>query len=60
MLLARLEDQHPQIRKNAALSLMKLQATEALGELRRRKSMEKDQGVITILQLAIDQLVVDD
>ena len=60
MLLARLDDLHPQVRKNAALSLMKLKATETLNELRARKSAEQDESVNRILQLAIDQLSSED
>ncbi|HJN32566.1 MAG TPA: HEAT repeat domain-containing protein [Prochlorococcus sp.] len=60
MLLARLDDLHPQVRKNAALSLMKLKATEALNELHVRKSAEQDESVNKILQLAIDQLSSED
>jgi len=60
MLLTKLDDLHPQVRKNAALSLMKLRATEAISELRRKKSTEKDESVTTILQLAINQLAAED
>ncbi len=60
MLLARLDDLHPQVRKNAALSLMKLKAKEAIKELHSRKSAEKDESVNRILQLAIDQLSNED
>jgi hypothetical protein len=39
---------------------MKLRATEAISELRRKKSTEKDESVTTILQLAINQLAAED
>jgi len=56
MLLKRLEDLHPQVRKNAALSLMKLKAIGSVNALETRESLEQDPSVRTILRLAINQL----
>ena len=55
-LVGQLQDQDAQVRKNAALSLMKLRATDALNSLQQQLQRESDAGVQAILQLAINQL----
>ena len=56
LLIPKLKDNDPQVRKNAALSLMKLQATNSKGALQAAKSSESDHSVEIIFNLAIDQL----
>ena len=56
LLLPMLSDQHPQVRKNAALSLMKLGDPQVISKLRTDLQNEQDSSVITIFNLAINQL----
>ncbi len=56
LLLPMLSDQHPQVRKNAALSLMKLGDPQVISKLRTDLESEQDSSVITIFNLAINQL----
>ena len=54
-----LEDDEGQVRKNTALSLMKLQAVEAIPALRRCCEQEAQDDVKAVLALAIKQLDQD-
>lgn len=56
LLLPMIADNEPQVRKNAALSLMKLGASEATPALKEQDSLEQDPTVKSILRLAINQL----
>ncbi len=56
LLLIRLNDENSQVRKNAALSIMKLHIIKAIGPLIVRLKIESDQEVIKIITLAIKQL----
>lgn len=60
LLLPMLSDQHPQVRKNAALSLMKLGDPQVISKLRTDLQNEQDSSVITIFNLAINQLSRDE
>ena len=60
LLLPMLSDQHPQVRKNAALSLMKLRDPQVISRLRTELEQEQDSSVITIFNLAINQLSRDE
>jgi len=51
-----LSDGSAQVRKNAALSLMKLRAVDAISELETAADMETSEQVKPILQLSIQQL----
>ena len=51
-----LSDSQGQVRKNAALSLMKLQATQAQSSLNARLAIEDQEDVKAILNLVITQL----
>jgi bilin biosynthesis protein len=51
-----LADPEGQVRKNAALSLMKLQATKSKSALEARLSQEEQTDVQAVLNLAINQL----
>ena len=51
-----LSDSQGQVRKNAALSLMKLQATQAQSSLNARLAIEDQEDVKAILNLVINQL----
>jgi bilin biosynthesis protein len=55
-LLPLLADMEEQVRKNAALSLMKLEAMDALPALEAAAEKEKQPGVRVVLELAIIQL----
>ncbi len=55
-LISKLIDSSAQVRKNAALSLMKSNRPESINELREIESKETDQDVLAILRLAINQL----
>jgi len=56
LLLPMLRDQDAQVRKNAALSLMKLRDPQVISKLRTELEHEQDSSVITIFNLAINQL----
>ena len=56
LLLPNLDDQSPLVRKNTALSLMKLENSDALEALQQRASQEENESVIPVLTLAITQL----
>ena len=56
LLLPNLDDQSPLVRKNTALSLMKLENPGAIEALLRRASREEHESVIPVLTLAINQL----
>lgn len=56
MLIPILRDQESQVRKNAALSLMKLQATEALPSLKSCSINESQDDVQAVFKLVINQL----
>ena len=56
LLINKLSDISNDVRKKAAISLMKLRAIEALDIIKQRYSIEKDLEVIDILKLVINQL----
>lgn len=60
LLLPMLRDQDAQVRKNAALSLMKLRDPQVISRLRTELEQEQDSSVITIFNLAINQLSRDE
>ncbi len=60
LLLPMLRDQEAQVRKNAALSLMKLRDPQVISRLRTELEQEQDSSVITIFNLAINQLSRDE
>ena len=55
-LINKLRDKDSCIRKNAALSLMKLNSKDSISELKKTFRVEKDKEVINILKLAISNL----
>ena len=56
LLLEKLFDANAEVRKQAALSLMKLKVKEAIEDLQKISLIEKDTRVINVLQLAINEL----
>ncbi len=56
LLVPRLNDGNPEVRKNAALSLMKSKSIQALSELKKRELIEADNSTCIVLKLAIQQL----
>ena len=56
LLTPKLTDEVGQVRKNAALSLMKLQAKEAIESIRNAANLEKDPNVKIVFNLSINQL----
>jgi bilin biosynthesis protein len=60
LLLPMLRDQDAQVRKNAALSLMKLRDPQVISRLRTELEQEQDSSVMTIFNLAINQLSRDE
>ena len=60
LVLPNLRDGSPLVRKNAALSLMKLEDAAVIPELERCAADEADSAVAPILRLAISQLSRDD
>lgn len=56
LVIAKLADSDPWVRKNSALSLMKLRDTSALNALEERSKNEDDDAVLSVLRLAINQL----
>lgn len=59
LLLPKLHDQSPLVRRNAALSLMKLENPSVIPELESCLKTEAEASVTPILTLAINQLRVD-
>ncbi len=57
LLKEQLFDSKAQVRKNAALSLMKLKAVNSIKSLKEQEALEKDINVKNILRLAINQLL---
>nr|AHZ34167.1 putative phycoerythrin:phycoerythrobilin lyase [uncultured Synechococcus sp.] len=56
LLISNLNDPDSWVRKNSALSLMKLNATEAIATLEEREHQEEDKVVANVLKLAIQKL----
>ena len=56
LLISNLYDTDSWVRKNSALSLIKLNATEAIATLEERELQEKDQIVANVIKLAIQKL----
>lgn len=56
LLISNLYDSDSWVRKNSALSLMKLNATEAIATLEEREHQEEDKIVANVLKLAIQKL----
>jgi bilin biosynthesis protein len=56
LLIPKLEDENDQVRKNVALSLMKLEAKQALPNLEKCLEIENDNSVQAIFKLVINQL----
>jgi bilin biosynthesis protein len=60
LLLPNLRDQAPLVRKNAALSLMKLEDPSVIAQLQECMETESDPSVTVVLRLAVNQLSKDD
>ena len=56
LLISNLYDSDSWVRKNSALSLMKLNATEAIATLEEREHQEEDKIVANVLKLTIQKL----
>lgn len=56
LLTPKLGDKNSQVRKNAALSIMKLEAHDAIPILKDYEAKESDENVRIVLRLAINQL----
>ena len=56
LLIKKLTDSNDDVRKNAALSLMKLKATETIDTLQQVSLLEKDTKVTNVFKLVINQL----
>ncbi len=56
LLIPKLRDEVAQVRKNAALSLMKLQATDAIEAIKEAATSEEDSSVKGVFTLSINQL----
>ena len=54
-----LSDESVQVRKNASLALMKMEAEEAVGPLKNAEAIEKDDQVKSVMNVAIKVLVQD-
>jgi len=54
-----LSDESVQVRKNASLALMKMEAEEAIGPLKNAEAIEKDDQVKSVMNVAIKVLVQD-
>ena len=52
-----LSDESVQVRKNASLALMKMEAEEAIGPLKNAEAIEKDDQVKSVMKVAIKVLV---
>ena len=59
LLLPKLDDQDPDVRKNAALSLMKLGAIHAIPAIQALVDNENNETVLAIFKLSINQLQKD-
>lgn len=60
LLVPALSDPDSWVRKNSALSLMKLQATSSLSTLKKCLAKEQDPVVVRVMNLAVRQLEQDD
>ena len=60
LLLPNLRDEAALVRKNAALSLMKLEDPSVIGQLQQCMETESDPSVAVVLKLAVNQLSRDD
>ena len=60
LLLPNLQDEAALVRKNAALSLMKLEDPSVIGLLQQCMETESDPSVAVVLKLAVNQLSRDD
>ena len=60
LLTPRLQDPEAQVRKNAALSLMKLGSTGAIDSLQAALQVEQDSGCTAVFNLALRQLGAED
>ena len=60
LLLPNLQDEAALVRKNAALSLMKLEDPSVIGQLQQCIETESDPSVAVVLKLAVNQLSRDD
>ena len=58
-MIKKLSDTESEVRKQAALSLMKLKAIEAIEDLEKTYIVEKDEEVTQVLKLVINQLKKD-
>jgi len=56
LLIKKLKDSNSEVRKNAALSLLKLKATDTLNELENIYLLEQQSELVNVLKLVIDQL----
>jgi len=56
LLVKQLDDDNPSVRKNAALSLMKIHAIGSIKRLNEKILEETESEVISILKLAVNQL----
>ena len=56
LLCSSLRDSCPQVRKNSALSLMKLEATDGLAALKETHDNERENDVKAVLTVAINQI----
>lgn len=56
LLSPNLEDRSPLVRRNTALSLMKLENPSAIEVLKQRLTQEQDDSVVAVLTLALNQL----
>ena len=56
LLLKKLSDENTQVRKNTALSLMKLDALGAIQQLKKAEQKEDDPDVKAVLRVAINIL----
>ena len=56
LLISNLDDPDSWVRKNSALSLIKLNAKEAIAPLEERETQEKDKIVANVIKLAIQKL----
>ncbi len=59
ILIEKLNDDSTEIRGNAALSLMKVKAIDAIDSLERRIMKEQDVGVLNLLRMAVENLRKD-
>ncbi len=57
LLIPKLSDSDSWVRKNSALSLMKLREISSIDALQSRATEENDENVLSVLKLAINQLL---